>query len=472
MTMRIPVGPFVFNHQYLIGERPIGLPWKIHDVGALRVSSHPNLDVTAARRGEAEIMILGYAFDTRDPDAEMQGIAGHLLEQRDFEGLEKALARYCGRYVVIVRQGDDIRLYPDAVGQRSCVYGGGWAASQPGLIGLMTEIRKGPWEDVFLSHRRGLSWPGTVTPYEGIRMLRPNHYLDLVTMRSVRFWPKEPVRRRDVREAAENVVRLIAAGMANAHKRYKLHLALTAGHDSRVIFTSSREIHEDMRFFLIGDEHTPPEDVAIAPRLCAAYGLPFDLYPCVRADREWLELYDTNVSRMVWGDSRKKSRTYNLFPADAMIVKGHVPYAGRATLYRDGYRYRKITPQILSEVLGYPRNPVAIQELGEWLRTFPEGFDENLLDFCCLENRGGAWLSMECTGSDTNFQVFSPYNCRDVIENQLGFDRSFCVYPHRFNHIMADLRCPEISHIPTNPKTLRRKVKDKIRYCKKRLLRK
>jgi hypothetical protein len=464
--------PRLFNRQFLIGERPIGLPWKIHDVGPLRVSAHPNLDVTAGRRGDIEVMVLGYAFDTRDPETGMPGIVGHLLSQNDYEQLERALSRYCGRYVVIAKRGRAIRLYPDAVGQRSCFYGQGWAGSQPGLIGLMTEIRKGPWEDVFLSHRRDLSWPGTATPYEGIRMLRPNHYLDLVSMRSVRFWPMGPFRRLDVREAAENVVRLISAGMAGAHKRYRLYLALTAGHDSRVIFTSSREIHKDMRFFLIRDENTPPADVSIPPRLCAAYGLSFDLHPYIKPDREWLDLYDTNVCSMVWGDSRKKSKTYDLFAPDAMIVKGHVPSAGRATLYRDGYRYRKITPERLSEILRFPRNPVAVREFGDWLRTFPDGFEENLLDIYCLENRGGAWGSMECTGSDTNFQVFSPYNCRDVIENQLGFDRSYCVYPHRFNHIMADLKCPEISNIPMNPKTLGTKIVDKTWYYMKWVLRK
>jgi hypothetical protein len=79
---------------------------------------------------------------------------------------------------------------------------------------------------------------------------------------------------------------------------------------------------------------------------------------------------------------------------------------------------------------------------------------------------------MECTGSDTNYQVFSPYNCRDVIENQLSVDRAYCVYPHRLNHIMADLRCPEISHIPMNPKTLDRRIWHRILYLKKVILRK
>ena len=462
----------LFNRQYLIGDRYVTLPWKKHSLGPFCVSVHPNLDMTAGKGENSEVLILGYIFDAHDPDSDMPQIADLLVQLKSYEELERVTSRYTGRYLILMKRGNEVRLYPDAVGQRSCCYGHGWAGSQPGLIGIMTEIRKGTSEAAFLSRPHSLSWPGTATPFEGIAMLRPNHYLDLVAMRSTRFWPKKPVVRQDVYEAAEKIVRLISTGMTNAHRRYKLWLALTAGHDSRVIFASTKELHGDMEFFIIRDEKTPPPDVAIPPRLCAAYGLAFHVYPYVKPDREWLALYDTNVCHMVWGPSRKKSKTYDLLPPDVMVVKGNVAFAGRATLYRDGYRYKKITPELLSSLLGYRGNPVAEGEFHNWLDDFPQGFDDNLLDIFCLENRGGAWGSMECTGSDTNYQVFSPYNCRDVIENQLSVDRSYCVYPHRLNHVMADLKAPEISHIPMNPKTLNKRIWHKILYIKKCVLRK
>lgn len=462
----------LFNRQYLIGDRHVDLPWKKYAFGPFRVSVHPNLDMTAGKNENAEVLILGYIFDAHDPDSDMQRIADFLVRRKSYEELEHAMSRYTGRYVVLMKRGNEVRLYPDAVGQRSCCYGYGWAGSQPGLIGLMAEIRKGSAEHVFFSRPHSLSWPGTATPFEDITMLRPNHYLDLAAMRSTRFWPKTPIVRQDVYEAAEKIVRLISTGMAGAHKRYKLWLALTAGHDSRVIFTSTKELHRDMEFFIVRDENTPPPDVAIPPRLCSAYNLAFRAYPYVNPDREWLALYDTNVCHMVWGPSRKKSKTYDLLPPNIMVVKGHVPSAGRATLYQDGYRYKNITPELLSSLLGYRGNPVAAKEFGNWLDAFPGGFEENLLDIFCLENRGGAWGSMECTGSDTNYQVFSPYNCRDVIENQLSVDRAYCIHPHRLNHIMADLRCPEISHIPMNPKTWTRRIWGRGQYIKKCILRK
>ena len=462
----------LFNRQYLIGDRHVDLPWKKYAFGPFRVSAHPGLDVMAGKSGDDETMVLGYIFDARDPGADAPGILHRLHALPDFEALERGTSRYCGRYVILAKRGGEFRLYPDAVGQRSCCYGHGWAGSQPGLIGLMAEIRKGAAEHVFFSRPHSLSWPGTATPFEDITMLRPNHYLDLVAMRSTRFWPKTPIVRQDVYEAAEKIVRLISTGMAGAHKRYKLWLALTAGHDSRVIFTSTKELHRDMEFFIVRDENTPPPDVAIPPRLCSAYNLAFRAYPYVNPDREWLALYDTNVCHMVWGPSRKKSKTYDLLPPNIMVVKGNVPYAGRATLYRDGYRYKKITPELLSRLVGYRGNPVAEGEFHNWLDDFPQGFDDNLLDIFCLENQGGAWGSMECTGSDTNYQVFSPYNCRDVIENQLSVDRSYCVYPHRLNHVMADLKAPEISHIPMNPKALDKRIWHKILYIKKCILRK
>jgi len=459
---------YLYNRQYIIGSRfPDNFQgWKKENIGELCILAHRNLEIIKKAKADTEIIILGYIFDGKNKDNDKKGIITELSLSKTFRELEDRFEYLAGRYLIIAKINDKIRIYPDAAGQRSCFYGCGWIASQPDLIAEIEKLkinRKKTGE--FLSHKTANAWIGTITPYDEINMLLPNHYLDINDFKPKRFWPVDKPKEIDVNSGLKIIVEALGNIIKNASKRHKLWLAFSGGYDSRIIFTSSRDLHDKIDYFVIRDENTPAYDIEIPKKICSVYGLDFRIIDYVKPDREWLELYDRNVCKLIWGLSRKKSKTYNNFPNDIMILKGHISTVGRALYYQNGYIYKKITPKLISRFMNYKNNRIALDEIKRWFDEFPYKHNNTLtMDFALMELSLGSWQSMECLGSETNYCVFSPYNCRKIIETLLAINKKYKIYPHRLYHLMSDLTCPEIKEIPMNQESWIQSYTKKAKY--------
>ena len=128
-----------------------------------------------------------------------------------------------GRASVI--DGDTIeihgmRLYPDAVGTKSSFYTRVgdelWIGSQPLVLvdGIGVAVDQQTWSR-FLASPSGHSWPAAATPYAGVSQLLPNHYLDLRSGKSRRFWPRKDVQHHS-RDAAAKAMTDMLHGMIQA----------------------------------------------------------------------------------------------------------------------------------------------------------------------------------------------------------------------------------------------------------------
>jgi len=90
----------------------------------------------------------------------------------------------------------------------------------------------------------GSYYPFGLTPYRHVRRVLPNHYLDLEGWKAVRHWPgkAELTVDYDTDRAVKEIVSIIKNNLQAISKRYRIHMGLTAGRDTRLLLACSRPI--------------------------------------------------------------------------------------------------------------------------------------------------------------------------------------------------------------------------------------
>ena len=202
------VKKLLFRRQFILGPRFADelSSWKRIEVGSnICLTVHPDLNAHQAVHNGKSITLLGYVLDPRNPQARDAEILDDLICALDtcdsLDGFFERTYPLGGRWILIVDDGEEIRLFNDPMGLRQVFYTDVsfcrdlWCASQPGIIAkvLNLEVDKAvvrefinsdayeTWDECF--------WPGDTSLYKEIIHLLPNHYLDLSTGSRHRYWP-------------------------------------------------------------------------------------------------------------------------------------------------------------------------------------------------------------------------------------------------------------------------------------------
>ena len=215
---------------------------------------HPDLPTYQATYKNKSITLLGYMVDPDNPYADNSEIINGLIyqlgtEDNFFEHTDK----FGGRWILIVNDGKALKLFNDAAGLRQVFYTDVpgstdlWCASQPGLIAETLHLETAPEASEFMNsheyiHNKHHWWPGDSSPYREIKHLLPNHYLDLGTGRSHRYWPNASLDSFSLREAVLANSQILYGLMKSMHNRFNLALSLSAGWDSRVLLATTKEM--------------------------------------------------------------------------------------------------------------------------------------------------------------------------------------------------------------------------------------
>ena len=148
---------FLFRRQFILGPHFIEnfTSWKkikIKDKFCLTV--HPDLNTYQCVIKDKSITLLGYVLDPLDPlsrDAELiDNMAEKLIATDKLEKPFEFTYNFGGRWILIVDDGKELRLFNDPMGLRQAFYTNIlhtqdlWCASQPGIIAevLNLEIDK------------------------------------------------------------------------------------------------------------------------------------------------------------------------------------------------------------------------------------------------------------------------------------------------------------------------------------------
>jgi hypothetical protein len=461
--------------QFVLGPRPVErlASWNQYAVGpGLHLSAHPALNVTQARGDGLSLALLGFILDPDAPELSDADIVSRMaLAARPGISPVDLTGRFGGRWLLIIEEADDVRIFADPTGLRQMFHtdaaatGALWAASEPGILAEILGLEISPEAREFMASDYYVRdteryWPWDTSPYREIRRLSPNHELS-VRIRAVRrFWPYKGFTPSAPDEAAEVVGETLRGLITAVHARGSLSVNLTAGLDSRMVLAAARPVARDVVFTTAKkpDALESDPDLVISRRLAATLGLQHRVIIAASVLREeFRERYFSSnlISHDKWAFMAQAG--FDAFKGEKIGVTGHVAEVARRFYIgiKSGLNGEEpFTPELLARGIGMGQQAFVVSAMERWLDGLGEVYNYDARDLLYWENRMGSWLA-QCQQEFllVSKETLSPFNCRRVLEAALSVDpglRGAPDYPF-FRSVIARL-WPECLELPINPK--------------------
>jgi hypothetical protein len=460
---------FSYPMQFILGPRiPVGFEdWQQVRVGeALHLIAHPHLPVEQAINASVSATLIGYQLDPHNPQASNKDILNSLISSVARGGdLFEFVYPLGGRWVLLVDDGQGVRLLGDAAGLRQVFYsdmqktGELWCASQPGHIASALALEMDPEAVNSIAWSQAQSpeswWPGDSSPYREVRRLLPNHYLELQTGSVRRFWPCQRLQRHTPEEAETRLAETLTGMMQSAASRFDLAVAISAGWDSRLVLAASRSIAGNLTFYTgkRPDMEWTHRDVQVPARLLAKLGLRHDIIEHgTEVTPEFAEAFSNNAPFTHSCRMAPLQSELNYYGRHKVGVTGNVSEVVRCNYRRPSKAGQEVTAEYLMTVTGI-KHPFAERHFKSWLAEAGDPLGYHILDLFHWEQRSGSWFASNTLEFDLTWQdIFIPLNCRQLLADMLAVDEKFRRRPdyQLYRQLMVKL-WPEVLSEPINP---------------------
>jgi len=464
----------LYCKQFILGPGFIEVMpgWRHLDLGHdLKLSIHPDLEVEQIVHADKKLAVIGNILDSLAPEKSNRDIISELIDGVDnIEALTRATGQYGGRWILILSFGDKKYIFNDAFGLRQIFYsdpnitGALWVVSQPGLaekfLGLEVDEDAEKFLDSYnVRTRTEFRWVAASTAFRGLTHLLPNRYLDLNTGLSHRYWPYAPIGSMSTKDAEVFLEQRMSNLMRAAAARFPLALGITSGIDSRLVMAMSKDISDEIDFITVRQATMPDDhpDITIPEQLCKKLGLKrvvVKAKPSMSAD--FAKLFKDNVHMATDIYGRDAEAIIDMLHRQKATVTGSGGEMGQCYLRnrvsKDKYN-GPFSAEDLAKMQGHADEPFAIKHFQTWLDEADDRYDVKLMDLFYWEHSHGNWLAMTQMQFDIAWrEIFTPYNCRDVLQAFLSVDENDRVRPRflLFKNLISRT-WPELLDQPINP---------------------
>ena len=462
-----------YRNQFILSPAQVNIDpsWKRLQINSkFHLSAHPDLNIYRKEINSKSITLLGYILDPYNPYADNGAIIDTLAKNLDsFDKVIEATNSLVGRWALIVDDGHSLKMFHDANGLRQVVYtdtsttGDLWVGSQPGLLGKILHLEMDQdavsFINEFQKKTKEYWWPGDSSPYLEIKHLLPNHFLDLDSGKSCRYWPNKQADRLDLDDAVKKTTDLLSRIMKAAANRFDLALGLSAGWDSRLIFAACRDIKKNISYYSMqrtGLNRKHP-DILIPSRLLSKFHLQHHVIIAPKKiNHEFEIIFKKNIPFA--HETRIPNMQANLehFKLQKVAVLGNISETIRSPyhIHRE-FPDEKISPEKIANypLLGMRDMPFALHHFEKWAATLDNYYNFNIDSLFYWEQRMGKWFAMNCLKFDSAWQeVFLPLNCRKLVEYMLSVEDKYKFEPNYVLHerLISEL-WPEVLSEPINP---------------------
>lgn len=438
--------------------------------GGFKLTVHPDLACTQVRDAGRELTLIGHILDPLSPEATNTDILRALL--RHFASRESLIAatdRCGGRWLLVAVNADESFLFHDALGLRQAFYtdpvetGALWVMSQAGLASEMLSLTPDEqaldYMDTQTFRRTSESrFPAAASTFKGLKHLLPNHWLDLRTARSRRYWPSVPLAGVTPESAIDRLCTLLSGQIRAAAARFDLALSLTAGIDSRLLLATARTMADRLCIMTLRQGKMPDHfaDLEIPARLLRRLGLAHEVVHATSTMTPEFSLqYKRNVYLAHDHYGHDAEAILRHFGRTKVTLTGSGAEVGRCAFRRrlphaDRVRF---TPALLAWLEYGSTHPFLVGHFREWLADAGQQDYVKLLDLFEWEQDYGNWLAMTQLEFDIAWRdIFTPYNCRELLATLLGVDERYRRAPDYLLFRRAIQQAwPELLTEPINP---------------------
>lgn len=453
--------------------------WKIHNVDNYYLYVHPDCQMVKAS-GLSDVYLIGYLLDPHYPQKTSKDIISELSDYKNIGDLTGILYKLTGKFVLIIKKGEDLLFFNDACGLKTLYYtkskGKIYAASQPLLIGKVLKLIKSSIYDEYFNSlyvkKNVEHWlPIGVTFYKDVFQLTPNHYLSLSEYKQIRYWPFKKLEKGNYAGLLYRFVKILQKIMDTAQGHMDLAISLTAGWDSRILLSASKAFSQDVVYYTLkyrGMNDDSP-DVKIPKLLAASLKLKHSLLDCQQeATKEFIDIYEHNTDMAHFNDWGKIAYgLYETYPQEKVAVKGNCSEVGRCYYYPYG-KHKEILSEddFLHLETGWEKMGFIKECLKNWYnetKRLESDYGYDLYDLFYWEHRMGSWQAQSQLEWDIAQEVFTPFNSRELLDLMLAIDPSYrkAYSPVLYSDAMKILWAEVLSE-PINPLSNKRKFKKLI----------
>lgn len=460
----------LYRRQFLLTRKPIPEldGWQRENIGGYVLHAHPDLQLTVMSDGNRKAALLGYFFDTTNPQASNVDILGSILRVAPtFDQLVAALKPYAGCYALLWLEGSRLKVIHDALALREVYYCEKEnlvvCGSQPKILQrfaspAIVDSTNPDVQDFVKNHlpmvRDGRLWPGDGTRYEGVKHLLPNHYLEVAKQASHRYWPNAPLKSLSLEEAVSRSAAFLRGALKAAAHRQKLMMAVTAGFDSRTLLAASKDLKDSVYFFINQHKRLSDDsnDIRVPREIFKGIDVPFHIH---KFSTEVSDTFrKTFYENSEYAHEAILPAIYNVYykqHSEKMNILG-VGEVGRTKFFADT---TPITSYYMAYMLCYRKSKYAVAECQKWIDQ-----SESIARKCGLNPLGlfwwevllGTWGSVGNAESDIAIEEFDPFCSHYLYETFLSLDVKYRT--PRDNVLFRELirhMWPELLRIPVNP---------------------
>ena len=484
----------LYHNQFILGPFFIEelASWKrIKINSSMHLNVHPDLNTYQAVYENKSITLLGFILDPDNPQANDSDIINGLIHNlSNCDTFFELTYDFGGRWILIVNDAKEIRLFNDATGLRQVFYTEThftkdlWCASQPSIIAQLLSLKMDKDAVDFINSyefrkNKEFRFPCDSSPYKEIKHLLPNHYLNLETGLCKRYWPNKPFQNLPLEEGLEKSSKILKALMKSASNRFDLAVGLTAGLDSRLVLAASKEISNKISYITVRQIDKPDNypDIIIPSTLLSKLGLKHDVVKSsFIINDEFINIFKKNVSLPHYIYAPDAHAILAYYCQSKVAVTGSVSeiarWPFRSRLPRS--HWKKVTAYDLSPLYYMGKSQFAIKNVENWLSGLGEIYNFDVLDLFEWEQGHGTWLAMCQLEFDIAWKdIFTPFNCRNLLINMLSVKEKYRRPPKYELHKKLILKLwPELLSVAINPhydtKTFCSIIKSYICYLLKR----
>ena len=459
--------------QFLLGPEFVDyLPnWTVTDIGkSLKLATHPDLNITHVSLAQRSLTLVGSIFDPAASEATDVKILNFLLSRfSDVTALIEATSGYGGRWVMIAVQDEQRVLFHDALGLRQVFYTDVkrmdelWAMSQPGIIVDRFSLKISPDAQEYIDSREFQSnpqyrWPCAGTPFSEIKQLLPNHFLDLVSGKSYRYWPVAVIKEIPVSEALETLSKMFRGLVTAFATRFDVVLGITSGLDSRLVLAACKDFSRMLGGISIQQNtmNSSHPDLRVPARLLERLGLE---HKVIKAKSHMTPKFAKSFRQSVFmahdhygGDAEAILKH---FSHQKTVITGSGAEVGKCR-YKEEFRNARladITAETLLGPVNMGKNEFPIKHFTDWLNNLGNLYNIKVADLFQWEHAHGNWLALSQLEFNQAWrEIFTPFNCRNVLTTMLAVPEQYRRPPHceLFLKLIENL-WPELLCEPINP---------------------
>lgn len=463
-----------YRRQYILSHMPLDCPFdhqKLTLNSQYELYAHVDLLVNTAEQDKVQIILLGDLFDYEFPEKGNQEILADLIDQDLHTFLEK-IAKYAGKYVLIYVKDEQIFMVTDPIAAKKIYYcnwnGSLLMASQPHLLAKLLGLKK-TTDESKLRYYQSDDYEhldraniGNTTYYDEIVQLIPNHFLDLTQSKSVRFWPNKKIEIRPVREVVKESAEVLRGYMKAIALRYKVMLPVTSGSDSRLLMAATKEIREDVFYYInrnkkLSDNHP---DIKVPSKLFKKLNLDFHVLELEdEIDADFRTVYFENNPLAT---EKYLPHIYNYYKnfSDKVNLPGNF---ASSVLGIYELAEKNVNAATLASIFRFKDYDYAHSYFGKWLEESKQlclDYEFSILRMLYQEERGANWMTQTQMDKEIAQEDINPFNSRKLISLFLAVAPKYRIPPEkRMNIKVTKFLWPELLSEPVNPKFRKRIMK-------------